>query len=356
MGTVRVCIQRSWPLAAFLFGAACTSRSSEEAAPEPTPTPPAGDPDAVAEVPAAVPSPSLEERYQTWRTRFEQDETLARSDAFSQIRADLQEVANTAPDRMLRANAALLLAALHEGRREPANAEGFYRLAANLVPDDAGPKMALALVLAAQKNYPEAATVQAEATALDPDNLENWLILGELLHKSGQAEKAAEAYVDYERRRKGLIDGLTLTRQGAYIVSRDERIACAEALASATDQGTAVAMAYALHRDPEPAVRAAVARIMGLQRLAWYRDPLEEKLKSETSPEVREAILGALAEIARDPLEITATPSEKPSEPDAEPPGGPSSEGASAKPSEGASAKPSEGASANPSEGASANP
>lgn len=274
------------------------SEEAPRAAPE-SPTPPAAE---VAPAAAAVP---LETRYARWRERFEQDEALGRGDAFPQLRSDLMEVANTAEDRHLRANAALLLGAVHEGRNEPALAEGFYRLAANVVADDPGPKMALALVLAAQNEFAEAATVQADVAAQDPDNLENWLLLGELRHKAGDAAGAAQAYVDYERRRKGLIDGLTLTREGTPLVSRDERIGCAEALAVATDQGTAIALAYALEKDPEAAVRAAVARIMGVQRLTWYRTPLEQRLARESEADVREAMTWALSEIAREPVEVS---------------------------------------------------
>jgi len=294
------------PLWIAIFGVAvaCKSPPPGEDAPAPAPEAPAEAAPAAATVP-------LETRYAQWRARFEQDDALGHGDAFPQLRADLVEVANTAEDRHLRANAALLLGAVYEQRKEPAEAEGFYRLAAGLVTDDPGPKMALALVLAAQNEFAEAARVQAEVAVQDPDNLENWLLLGELRHKAGDAAGAAQAYVDYERRRKGLIDGLTLTRDGAPIVARDERIGCAEALAVATDQGTAVALAYALEKDPEPLVRAAVARIMGVQRLAWYRAPLEQRLARESEAEVREALTWALAEIAREPVEVTRPSAEE---------------------------------------------
>ena len=110
------------------------------------------------------------------------------------------------------------------------------------------------------------------------------------------------AYVDYERRRKGLIDGLTLKNKGGeFMVSTEERVGCAEALASATDQGTAIALTYALKSDPEADVRATVASVMGIQRLSVYKPALEAALP-KAQGEVKEAVAWALSEIDRDPV------------------------------------------------------
>lgn len=323
-GPVRISVVSPFPKlggAVLSLGLACPSGSPPEVD-DPSPpsqTPPRPEPLAEGAAPTQteasdVVAPSLEARYETWRRRFDDDAALAQSSRFDEVQRDLSAVANEATDLHLRANAALLLGALYEARKAPGSAEGYYRLAAELVPDDAGPKMALALALAAQEKFAEAAQVQAAATALDPDNLENWLLLGELWHKADDDEKASAAYVDYERRRKGLIDGLTLTRDGNYLVGREERIGCATALAVATDQGTAVALAYALRSDPDPVVRAAVAQMMGLQRLGWYRGVLEETLTKDADPKVRAAVTGALAEITRDPVDITqaAVPEDEP--------------------------------------------
>jgi tetratricopeptide (TPR) repeat protein len=241
--------------------------------------------------------------YSSLRNRFEREpEAMLPDDAFAAARATLSEITNGARDVHLRANAALLLGALHELRKERSQAIDLYRHATKLVADDAGPHMALALALAAEGEHAEAVAVQEKVTELDPDNLENWLALGQMRMQAGDEQGGASAYVDYERRRKGLIDGLTLTKDGNYLVSIEERIACAEALASAADVGTAMALLYALQIEPEASVRLAIVRTMGVQRLEGYRNQLEKRLSKEEDAEVREAIAWALGEIARDPV------------------------------------------------------
>ena len=153
------------------------------------------------------------------------------------------------------------------------------------------------------QDYAAAEAAQRRAIELDPDNLEQYLALGEILVKAGKQDASAKAYADYEVRRAGLIDGLTLRRDGAYIVGTQERVACAQALASASDVGTAFALLYALQSEPDPAVRAAIATTMGIHRLAGYKPRLTTVLAAETSPEVREAIAWALGEIDRDPVD-----------------------------------------------------
>jgi tetratricopeptide (TPR) repeat protein len=262
------------------------------------------DPDArVAPEKPPLTDDQLVERYAKWADRLDTEPTYPTTGAFALAKADLQRVANEAADAHLRANAALLLGALHEARSERALAIDYYRHATKLVDDDAGPFMALAVVLAADKKYPEALEAQKQATKLDPDNLENWLALAELFVKSGDEESAKKTYVDYEVRRKGLIDGLTLKKGDAYRVAPPERIAIAEALASAADGGTGVALLYALHSDPDPRVRETVVRVMGVQRLSMYEQPLREHLQAEKDPKVQEAGKWALGEIARDPVE-----------------------------------------------------
>ena len=289
-----------------------------------------GDPDARV-APERVPLSDDEfvQRYERWFERLETEPNFVATAAFEAARADLQRMANEAKDVHLRANAALLLGALHEARGERDQAIGFYRHATKLIEsapgerdvDDAGPFMALALALAAQKKFPEAIEAQKQATTLDPDNLENWLALAELFIKSGDEESATKAYVDYEVRRKGLIDGLTLKKADAYRVDAEGRIGCAEALASAADGGTAVALLYGLKTDPEASVRAAIARVMGIQRLSMYKEPLTAFAQQEKDAKVLEATKWALAEIARDPVEakpvVPAAKDEvKPDEPD----------------------------------------
>lgn len=253
-----------------------------------------------------APKPMTEDdfaqRTALWRTRITEDPNLPNTAQFFEAKTDLTRVSNEAKDVHLRANASLMLGLLYEGRNDVKGAIAQYAHAVKLVPDDAGPYMALALAQSANEQFEEAAKTQKTATTLDPDNLENWLVLGELLVKSGDQEAGVAAYVDYERRRKGLIDGLTLkNKAGEFMVGTTERVGCAEALASATDQGTAIALTYALKSDPEADVQATVASVMGIQRLSVYKPALEAALP-KAEGEVKEAIAWALSEIDRDPV------------------------------------------------------
>ncbi len=227
----------------------------------------------------------------------------AGSPEFVAITAELRSIGSEARDLHLRANAALLLGAMHQERGGWAEAAGAYRRAAELVTDDAGPQMALARALLQTEDYAGAEAAQRRALALDADNLEQYLALGEILVKAGKQEASAKAYAEYEVRRAGLIDGLTLRRDGAYIVPPSERAECALSLASASDVGTAFALLYALESEPEAIVREAIARAMGVQRLLGYETRLTTRLAQETDPAVREAITWALAEIERDPVD-----------------------------------------------------
>ena len=287
-------------LSAFLLVPGCESESPK--------SDPAGanTPEAKADPGLEAPKPMTEDEFAQrttlWRDRIAEDPTLANTAKFFEAKTDLERVSNEAKDPHLKANASLYLGLLYEGRKDIKGAIAQYQHAAKLVPDDAGPHMALALALAGDGQFAEAVQAQKTATTLDPDNLENWLVLGELLVKSGDEKAAASAYVDYERRRKGLIDGLTLkNKQGEYIVATEERAGCAEALASATDEGTAIALTYALKSDPEPDVQATVASVMGVQRLSVYEPALEAALP-KAQGEVKEAIAWALTEIERDPV------------------------------------------------------
>jgi tetratricopeptide (TPR) repeat protein len=262
------------------------------------------DPEArIAPEKAPLTDEQLGQLYAKWADLLDSEPDYPKSEKFALAKDELQRVANEAQDPHLRANAALLLGALHEARGERVIAIDFYRHATKLVTDDAGPFMALAVALAVEKKYPEALEAQKQATKLDPDNLENWLALGELFVKSGDQESATKAYVDYEVRRKGLIDGLTLKEGDKYRVATKERVAIAEALASAADGGTGIALLYALDTEPEPAVRETIARVMGIQRLSMYEDRLRKHLDKEKDAKVQEAAKWALAEIEREPVE-----------------------------------------------------
>jgi tetratricopeptide (TPR) repeat protein len=246
---------------------------------------------------------AMADLYQRAKDAMENGTLAADPERRRRVEDELGRIANAARDPHLRANASLLLGASLEARGDRRQAIAFYRHAAALVPSDAGPRMALALALAADGRPVRAANVQRRVIELDPDNLENFLVLGEMLLQAGDNAGATEAYAAYEVRRKGLIDGLTLKRDGEYEVDAVERAECALALAAASDNGTALALLYALGSDPDPGVRVAIARTMGIQRLRGYRKPLEEHLEREKDADVREAVTWALSEIARDPVD-----------------------------------------------------
>ena len=217
---------------------------------------------------------------------------------------ELRTIADTAKDLHLRANASLLLGTLYEASGDARAAISFYRQVVALLPDDPAPRRVLAVALATDKQFAAALPEQERVVKDDPDDLEAWLLLGELAVKADQKERATAAYAAYEMRRKGLTDGISLKKaDGTFILPAEQRAACARALIPARDNGTAIALLYALSIETEPAVRAAIVEAMGTQRLSGYKQALEERLKTETAQEVKEALVWALAEIQRDPLD-----------------------------------------------------
>jgi tetratricopeptide (TPR) repeat protein len=279
---------------------------------EPVPNPSAPEapeaPEPAKDAKAPIDDDAAADRYLAIKAQLEADPAVTKGPEFPALRAELESIANGAAAKPLRANAALLLGSMFDERGDPRKAAGFYQHAASLIPDDAGPYMALAVANAAAKDYAAAAKAQEQAATLDPDNLENWLALGELRMRAGDQAGGAQAYVAYELRRKGLIDGLTLhDAEGTPVISAEDRIACAEALAAAADQGTGYALIYALRRETDPTVRATVARVMGIQRLDMYLSALQTQAAQEGDAETKEAVAWALAEIARDPVKIEPT-------------------------------------------------
>lgn len=223
--------------------------------------------------------------------------------------AELRQIAESARDPHLRANASLLLGTLYEATSDPRSAISFYRQAASLLPADAGPRRVLAMALASDQQFAAALPEQQKVVEDDPDDLEAWLLLGEVAVKAGVQDTATRAYAAYEMRRKGLIDGITLkSPNGTFPLPPDQRAGCARALIPARDNGTAIALLYALDIETEPSVRAAIVEAMGAQRLAGYKPALEAKLAKESAQEVKEAMIWALAEIQRDPLDTRPGP------------------------------------------------
>lgn len=221
----------------------------------------------------------------------------------------LREVAEKAAGVALRANASLLLGTLYERAGDPRSAISFYRQTAALIPAEIEPRRVLALALASDGQFVEAIAEQEAVIKDDPDDLEAWLLLGEFNVKAGRGDESAKAYAAYELRRKGLIDGLTLqSKDGTYLMPVDQRAACARALIPARDNGTALALLYALEREPDPSVRQALAEAMGTQRLLGYKEPLTARAAAEAHPEVKAAMVWALQEIERDPLDARPSP------------------------------------------------
>jgi tetratricopeptide (TPR) repeat protein len=261
--------------------------------------------------PAPAPEPlsqaQLTALYEASKARIEATATLPEA-SVAELEADLRRVAHESEDVHLRANASLLLGHLSEGRGDPRTAISFYRQAAELIPDSVDPHIVLALALAKAERWDEAIAEQWKVVEAIPDELFGWLLLGELHVKGGKLEEAAEVYTAYEQRRKGLLDGLTLKQDGEYVKDEDERAACAEALAPAADNGTALALMYALDSDPSAKVRASVAAVMGDQRLLGYQKLLTDKLANEPDPEVAEIMRWAIAEIEREGIETSPGP------------------------------------------------
>jgi len=249
----------------------------------------------------------LEELYRVSKARFQATETLPEASAV-EIEADLRRVANEAEDVHLRANASLLLGHLFEARADQRAAISFYRQAAELVPDNVDIHIVLALALAHAERWDEALAEQWKVVEGIPDDLMAWLLLGELHIKGGKPDEAAQVYVAYELRRMGLLEGLTAKQGGEYVKDEAERAGCAEALAPAVDNGTALALMYAFDSDPSPGVRAQIATVMGDQRLLGYQTLLTNKLASETDAEVKAAMEWALAEIEREGLDTSPGP------------------------------------------------
>jgi tetratricopeptide (TPR) repeat protein len=273
---------------------ATTEKAAETGEPEPPPPPP-------------LTQEQLEELYRSSKARIEAVTNLP-EESRAELEANLRRVANEAEDAHLRANASLLLGSMYDARDDVRTAISFYRQAAELIPDDADTHIVLALALAKAEKWDEAIQEQFRVVELIPDDLVGWLLLGELHVKGGKLDQAVLVYGGYELRRKGLLDGLTLKKDGAYLKEEAERAACAQALAPAVDNGTALALMYAFDSDPSPAVRAAVAAVMGEQRLIGYQKLLKDKQASETDAEVKQAIEWALAEIEREAVESAPGP------------------------------------------------
>jgi tetratricopeptide (TPR) repeat protein len=240
--------------------------------------------------------------YESAKTRVEAVTKIS-DESYASLDHDLRRVAAEAEAPALRANASLLLGSVAEQRGDPRTAISFYRQATTLLPEEASTHAVLAVALASDGQWTDAIASQWQVVERVPDDLQAWLLLGEMQIKGGDPDAATMTYTAYELRRKGLLDGLTLKADGEYVLDEANRIACANALAPAADNGTALALMYALDSDPAAGVRAAVAGVMGEQRLLGYQKLLETKLASETDESVKEVLRWAIDEITKDGIE-----------------------------------------------------
>ena len=296
-------------LAAYLWVCVCLVTACDKGATEAD----AGKADTSAKTEQTTPPPKplsqeeLEKLYLDSKARFDATDQLP-EDSFREIKADLMRVANESEDVHLRTNASLLLGSIHEQQGDQRSAISFYRQGVELTPGEVDTHIVLALALAKAEQWDEAIAEQWKVVNMIPDDLMGWLLLGELHVKGGKLDEAAKVYGAYEMRRMGLLDGLTLKRDGEYVKDEAERVACAEALVVANDNGTSMGLLYALDSDPSPVVRERVAAIMGEQRLEGYRKLLGQKLETEADEAVKKAIEWAIAEIDREPLETSPGP------------------------------------------------
>ena len=235
---------------------------------------------------------------------YEETKAAVESGKLDGAEAALGKISQQAKDPHLRANASLFLGALAEAKEDWLSAVSHYKQARAAVPQEPSTHAVLALALAKLERYSDAVPVQETLVEMTPDDLQAWLILGELRYKAGDEKGATEAYAGYEMRRKGLLDGLTLKKDSEYVVNSEERVVIAQNLAPASDNGTALALLYALDSDPDARVGDAIAEVMGIQRLAGYRGGLEARQQKELDEDSKKITDWALSEIARDPLDV----------------------------------------------------
>lgn len=304
--SVHRCVHGAWLLYACVIVGACGPAASPEPAADVTPKN-----SVQAPVEANAPQPSqaeLAERYRTITEGLDGGQAASAAD-LARVRGQLREIADLATDPHLRANASLAAGALFEEAGDTTSAIAFFRQAVAAVPDEAPTHAMLALALAKGGQLPAAIDVQQRVVALLPNDLEAWLHLGEMNIKAGRAEAGADAYATYEKRRAAILDGLTLkSKSGEYLLPAADRVAMAAALEVATDNGTGLALLYALDSDPDASVRAEIARVMGTQRLLGYKQQLATAMGKEIDADARATMEWALAEIERDGRETAPGP------------------------------------------------
>lgn len=244
-----------------------------------------------------------------WEAEYRQvkantsDPAALSDEQLRQAAGRLRDVVEGAKDPHLRANACILAASLYDAKKEYATALSYYRQAIALVPQEPSGYALSALTLAKLSRFEDAVKMQRELVRRDPDDLQGWLLLGELNTRAKQPERAAKAYAAYETRRSGLLEGLTRKNaDGAYALDVSHRRECVHALAAAPDAGTSLALVYALQSEPDASVRGAIVEVMHDQRFAGYLRPLKEWKVKEKDAALVKQIDAAIAAISADPV------------------------------------------------------
>lgn len=232
-----------------------------------------------------------------------QDPSKIQEPELQALTARLRAVIERAKDPHLRANACILAAAMYDAKKAYPTALSYYRQAIALVPQEPSGYALSALTLAKLKRFDEAVKMQRELVRRDPDDLQGWLLLGELNTRANHPERAAKAYAAYETRRSGLLEGLTRKNaDGAYALDEAHRRECVHALSAAPDAGTSLALVYALQSEPAASVRAAIIEVMHEQRFAGYLKPLKEWKAKEQESKLVAQIDAAIKAISADPV------------------------------------------------------
>jgi hypothetical protein len=133
---------------------------------------------------------------------------------------ELREIAESARDPHLRANASLLLGTLHEDERRPPLGDLLLSSGRRLLPEEAGPHRVLAMALAPTSSTPR--RCPSRSGGRRRPRRPRGLAAARRARRSrpGRRSAATEAYAAYEMRRKGLIDGITLkSPDGVFIAA-----------------------------------------------------------------------------------------------------------------------------------------
>jgi tetratricopeptide (TPR) repeat protein len=228
------------------------------------------------------------------KIHYEQGKSLLRAGKPTQAIEEFEQAVEADPKGPLLANCYLGIGSAHGELREHGRAVEAFRKVVGLRPSDPEAYRALAIGLEDAGKLKEARESLEQALALDPSQLSAYQDLAGLHLKAKDVEGAKKAYLRYELARTSLIKTLGLSK------SEEKRAEAAAALGDARDEATAKALGLAL-TDSSRAVRLAVIRALGQQRLAEGRGPLRALLERTKDPEERRLIKLSLQAIASAP-------------------------------------------------------